>query len=334
MGRVRANTCLVCCGEDVRACSVASVVSDSLGPHGQVPLSVELSGPEYYSGLPFPRDQTQISCLGMGVPVLPLVSSRPHSAALRLRVPPEGAEVSQPAEAWPCLFLVCSHFLPPLAEKSSLVAQTDGKVTTCNVGDMGLIPGLGTSTGEGGTDSILSGEFCEQRSLVGYRPWGCKESDAMERLSLSLGSFPRGSGGKEFACSVGDPGFDPCVGKIPWRRKWQPTPGFLPGESHGQRSPAGYSPWGLKESDTVERLTYTQLQNSLFGARGGEGVPERVCVCECEQEDLFCKSQSLITRGKEPRVASGPINGICLKVKKVPHPSVCTVNTCSLSKDT
>ena len=147
--RVKANTCLVCCGEDVHACSVASIVSDSLGPHGQVPLSVELSGPQYYSGLPFPRDQTQISCLGMGVPVLPSVSSGPHSAALRLRVPLEGAEVSQPAEAWPCLFLVCSHFLPPLAEKPSLVAQTDGKVTTCNVGDMGLIPGLERSSREG-----------------------------------------------------------------------------------------------------------------------------------------------------------------------------------------
>ena len=46
------------------------------------------------------------------------------------------------------------------------------------------------------------------------------------------------------------PGFDPGVGKILWRRAWQPTPVFLLGESHGQRSLAGYSPWGLKESDT------------------------------------------------------------------------------------
>ena len=44
-------------------------------------------------------------------------------------------------------------------------------------------------------------------------------------------------------------GFNPWVGKIPWRRKWQPTPVFLPGESHGQRNLAGYSPWGRKESD-------------------------------------------------------------------------------------
>ena len=42
------------------------------------------------------------------------------------------------------------------------------------------------------------------------------------------------------------PGFDSWVGKIPWRRKWQPIPVFLPGEFHGQRSPAGYSPGGHK----------------------------------------------------------------------------------------
>ena len=41
----------------------------------------------------------------------------------------------------------------------------------------------------------------------------------------------------------------------PWRRAWQPTPAFLPGEFHGQRSLAGYSPWGHKESDTAEQLS-------------------------------------------------------------------------------
>ena len=51
------------------------------------------------------------------------------------------------------------------------------------------------------------------------------------------------------------PGFDPCVQKIPWKREWQPAPVFLPGESHGQRSLAGYSRWDHKESDTTEQLT-------------------------------------------------------------------------------
>ena len=46
------------------------------------------------------------------------------------------------------------------------------------------------------------------------------------------------------------------MGKIPWRRKWHPTPVLLPGESHGRRSLVSYSPWGRKESDTTERLHF------------------------------------------------------------------------------
>ena len=46
--------------------------------------------------------------------------------------------------------------------------------------------------------------------------------------------------------------FDPWVRKIPWRREWIPTPVFLPGKVHGQRSLVGYRPWGRKESDTTE----------------------------------------------------------------------------------
>ena len=49
--------------------------------------------------------------------------------------------------------------------------------------------------------------------------------------------------------------FDAWIKKIRWRRKWQPTAVFLPGESHGQTSLAGYSPWGRKEVDTTERLS-------------------------------------------------------------------------------
>ena len=53
----------------------------------------------------------------------------------------------------------------------------------------------------------------------------------------------------------GRPRFDPWVGKMLWRREWQPAPVFLPGESHAQRSLAGYSPWGHKESDMTEQIT-------------------------------------------------------------------------------
>ena len=69
------------------------------------------------------------------------------------------------------------------------------------------------------------------------------------------GGLPGGSNGKEPACNAGDLGLIPSVGKIPWRRKWQPTPVFLPGKSHGQKSLEGYSSLGCKESDTTEWLT-------------------------------------------------------------------------------
>ena len=68
--------------------------------------------------------------------------------------------------------------------------------------------------------------------------------------------FPSGSDGKASACKAGVLG---AVGKIPWRRSWQPILVLLPGESHGQRSLAGYSPWGCKGSDTTEPLTLSCL---------------------------------------------------------------------------
>ena len=64
--------------------------------------------------------------------------------------------------------------------------------------------------------------------------------------------------GKESACSAGvqgaagDSGSVPGSGRFPGAGVWQPTPGFLPGESQGQRSLVGYSPWGHKESDMAE----------------------------------------------------------------------------------
>ena len=55
--------------------------------------------------------------------------------------------------------------------------------------------------------------------------------------------------------------FYPWVGKIPWRRAWQPTSVFLPGESHGQKSLVGYSPWGRKESDMTDATQHGTLIN-------------------------------------------------------------------------
>ena len=70
-----------------------------------------------------------------------------------------------------------------------------------------------------------------------------------------LSPFPGGSVVKNPPANVRHKrlGFDPWVGKIPWRRKWQPIPVFLPGKSHGQKSLAGNSPWALKHLDTTEK---------------------------------------------------------------------------------
>ena len=78
--------------------------------------------------------------------------------------------------------------------------------------------------------------------------------------------FPGSASGKETACqcrSCRRLRFHPWVGKIPWRRAWQPTLVFLPGKCHGHRSLKGYSPWGCKESDTPED-THTQRHQVLW----------------------------------------------------------------------
>ena len=82
--------------------------------------------------------------------------------------------------------------------------------------------------------------------------------------------------------------FDPWVRKIPWRKKWQPTPVLLPGESHGQRSLAVYRPWNHKESDTTEQLTLLSLFTwcCTFYKFG-----HMSCIC------LYSTIQSIFTAG-------------------------------------
>ena len=91
-------------------------------------------------------------------------------------------------------------------------------------------------------------KFCHfSRSYLGLLRWlSCKESSCRFRT-----------------CSL-----DPWVGKIPWRRKWQPSLVFLPGESRGQGSLAGYSPWGRKGLDTTEWLSTHAWPQVLVGEGG------------------------------------------------------------------
>ena len=69
--------------------------------------------------------------------------------------------------------------------------------------------------------------------------------------SISRPGLPKQFSGKQSACQA-DVGSTPAVGRFPWRRKWQSTPIFLTGKSHGQRSLVGYSPWGHKLSDMTD----------------------------------------------------------------------------------
>ena len=94
-----------------------------------------------------------------------------------------------------------------------------GKESTCDAGDPGLIPGSGRSHGEG---------LGHHSSILGLPLW----------LSWCI-----------IYLQCGRPGFDPWVGKIPWRREGLPTPVFWPGEFHGL-----HSPWGLKELDRIAAM--------------------------------------------------------------------------------
>ena len=146
------------------------------------------------------------------------------------------------------------------------------------------------------TPVLLLRECHGQRSLVGYSPWGGKESAGLIN-TFTLG-FPGGSDGKESDCNAGDLGSIPESGRSPgrgndnplqhsclgnswteesgrlqsialqsqtrlsdflwlftfmhWRRKWQSTPVFLPGESEGRGSLVGCHPWGHTKSDMTE----------------------------------------------------------------------------------
>ena len=78
-------------------------------------------------------------------------------------------------------------------------------------------------------------------------------------LSRFVMAFPWWLRWQSICLQCQKPGFDPWVGKIPWRRKWQPTPVFLPGKSHGQRKLVLYSPWVAKSWTRLSNFTFTFL---------------------------------------------------------------------------
>ena len=86
--------------------------------------------------------------------------------------------------------------------------------------------------------------------------------------------------GKESVCQCRRQGFDLWVGKIPWTRKWQAPPVFLPGESHGQSDLAGYSPWGWKRV-RHESVTKQQLYMYISCISGDKSFLSGQPFCQC-----------------------------------------------------
>ena len=99
--------------------------------------------------------------------------------------------------------------------------------------------------------SILAWRIPGTEEPSGLWSMGLQSQTRLSMHAEALMGFPGGSDGKEPAYQCRRCGFNPWVGKIPWRRKWQPTPVFLPGKVHGQRSLVGCSPWGGKELDII-----------------------------------------------------------------------------------
>ena len=159
----------------------------------------------------------------------------------------------------------------PHLEATGFPGGLDGNESSCNAGDLGLIPWRRKRLP---TPVFWPGEFHGQRSLAGYKSmgsqrvrhnWVAKQSPASSEIGL-----PRWLSDKEstYQCRKHRCGFNSWVGRIPWSRKWQCIPVILPGKFQRQRRIAGYSPQGGKESDTTEHThTHTHTHTHIQGLR-------------------------------------------------------------------
>ena len=92
---------------------------------------------------------------------------------------------------------------------------------------------------------------------------------------------------QEIACQCRRPWFDPCVGKIPWRRAWQPTPVCLPGESHGERILVDYNPYCCKESNMTEMTEHACMHHQSVIV-SSNNVPSSVLDTKGISRKIIC----------------------------------------------
>ena len=111
----------------------------------------------------------------------------------------------------------------------------------------------------------------EELSSTNYCFTPRSEAKGASQVVLVVKNLPANAGDIKDTCLI------PWLGKIPWRRAWQPTLVLLPGESHGQRSLAGYRPWSRKESETTEATLYacTFKSSGFWWAFKGQGTEEQ-----------------------------------------------------------
>ena len=150
--------------------------------------------------------------------------------------------------------------------------------TGCWYTGSGSMPSSGPYTSSRKTGSLLSDSSAHLR--VHHTVTKATPAEHIPRIqhfsnSLALHKRTGGAAGEESACQCRKCGFHPWVSKIPWRRKWQPTPVFLPGKPHGQTGLAGYSPWGAEMGqDWAHTHGYTNsMQNPALLHSGAQSTP-------------------------------------------------------------
>ena len=149
-----------------------------------------------------------------------------------------------------------------------------------------------------GKDSLF------QHVLCGIQIYTCKPMLRSQMSFLVMISFePMWLRRLRICLQCRRPRFDPWVRKISWRRAWQATPVFLPGESHGRMSLVDYSPWGLKESDTAELSNIfnhnVKIQKELnfswnllhFFGWPGSSISFKHCVSVSMTKDYFLSQE-------------------------------------------